>query len=758
LRLFRAIEHSIEALAEGIGLCLVIEDLHQADESSLHLFHHLARATRSRRLLLVGTLREEAVRVGTGVHTLAGSLAREHLAERILLERLDLDAIAGLVADVVGGSHGATLAPAVHALAEGNPFYAEEVARALRDHEGSQPAPPAGLLETVRHRVRSLGRDAERLLSAAAVSGHRFAFEIARAAAGLDPVTALDALELGIEARVIEEDERDVRFRHALVRRALLEGLTHARRVYLHRALADALEAAAAGEPKAVNAHAEALAHHHEGAGQLDRAIPYLLAAAERAQKHLGFSEAVAFLERARDLMDALGLPASPERFQVLRAMGGMRMALSDLGAAVADLDAAASLVAPTWRPSTTEIATVRRVAALALIQAGRLEEAQARLEEALAMVGDKRSSESSAILYLFAQLRWHQSRFVEARDLAARALAEASARDDRQAMAKGHEMMALAFHSLGEWNQGREHEAKRQELAEGSLDVDQAFDVHLCLWEYHLYGDRTVSETRAAVAQTLAQARRMGAPRAIALCHCFAGAIDFQTGQWREAEEELREAVTLFRQIGSACGESLSLQRLGVLLTARGQIDEARSTLDDALAVGERAAMRSHCLTRVHASLTRNRLAAGDLDGARESLRAGLVEAARHGHCATCNSLLLPEAVRVELASGALREATAFASRLQEVAARFGSRAWTAMATHARARVDAASGKTKVARAAFEEARRAFAEVGYRYDVARCQLAESRIASASAGAPGQRLEEEARRVLSELGATAAEA
>jgi hypothetical protein len=109
---------------------------------------------------------------------------------------------------------------------------------------------------------------------------------------------------------------------------------------------------------------------------------------------------------------------------------------------------------------------------------------------------------------------------------------------------------------------------------------------------------------------------------------------------------------------------------------------------------------------------------------------------------------------VRVELASGALREAAAFSSRLEEVAARFGSRAWTAMATHARARVDAARGKKNVARAAFEEARRAFAEVGYRYDVARCQLAESRIASAS----GDRLEEEARRTLSELGATVAEA
>ena len=35
-----------------------------------------------------------------------------------------------------------------------------------------------------------------------------------------------------------------------------------------------------------------------------------------------------------------------------------------------------------------------------------------------------------------------------------------------------------------------------------------------------------------------------MGAPRALALCHCFRGALDFQTGNWEAAESALRQAI----------------------------------------------------------------------------------------------------------------------------------------------------------------------------------------------------------------------
>jgi DNA-binding SARP family transcriptional activator len=763
LRLFQSVERAVELIGKDRPVCLVIEDLHQADQSSLHLYHHLARATRTMPLLLVGSLREEEVRVGGALHTMLGAFGRERLASRVALRRLDREATARLVEQLLARAPEPEVVAAIHALTEGNPFYTEEVVQAMREEGTARPTVPPQLLETVRHRVHRLGRDAERLFTSAALIGLTFSFDIARRAAGLAAEAALDALEGGIEARIVEESTGEYRFRHALTRQALLDTVTHARRVYLHRTIAEALEQLSSEGQRDHERRAEVLAFHHESAGQLDRALPYLLTAGQSAQTRLGFAEAVAFLERAIALMDATRREDGAERFRVLRTLGGMRMALSDLDGAVRDLDAAAALVMGGFRPSPTETALVKRVAALALIQGGRLVEAGQRLEDAVAaLAGSRDDPELPAVLYLFAQLRWHEEKYAEAKELAQRSLAEAEARGDRRAMSKGHEMLALVCHALGAWQEGHAHETERQALADGALDVDQAFDVHLCLWEYHLYSEKGAEKIRSAVDRTLDQGRRMNAPRAMALCESFAGTLDFQGGDWNAAEAQLRQAIERFRRVGSASGEAVSLQRLAVLLTAKGSLEEARALLDEAIVVGSRAAMRSHCLTRIHASLARNRLAADDRGGARASLEEGLAEAARHGHCPTCNALLLPEAVRVELACGDLDEAERYAGLLEDVAGRFGSRTWTAMAEHARGRVHAAHGDVENAFEAFERARQAYREVGFPYEAARCAMAQSRLPEtgprrAKARDRAKACAEEAGRAFAALGAAGCE-
>src|SRR5262245_1753350 len=108
-----------------------------------------------------------------------------------------------------------------------------------------------------------------------------------------------------------------------------------------------------------------------------------------------------------------------------------------------------------------------------------------------------------------------------------------------------------------------------------------------------------------------------MSAPRAIALCQCFNGALEYQAGHWQEAETALEESIRLYRQIGAASGEALACQRLGVLQTAGGRLDEALAVLEEGVVAAERALMRAHCLTRLYAAMARNRLAADDREAA---------------------------------------------------------------------------------------------------------------------------------------------
>ncbi len=478
-RLYETVRRSLSSLAEGRPVYWILDDVHLADPSTLQLVHFLARATRSESLMLVATGREEEMPSATSLQSLLGSLYRERLGERLHVERLDRDASREHLADLLGREPEHELAGAVYGLAGGNPFYTEEIVRALSD-----PIPPcevlplpADLAAMVRERVTRLGKAAETFLVAAAVTGERFPFEVARRAAGLPPEEALAALERSLEGRVVEEEsEGGYRFRHALVREALYRNLTRPRRLNLHRAVAESLEASPEVEPSA-------LASHYQAAELPDRALPYLTTAGRQAAARLGVREAISFFEQARAAMDEIGLPPGPERFALLCGLGQMRVALSDLETAVADLDAAAALIRPQdgWRPSPGERAFARRWATLALITVGDLESAREHIEAAVEDLSqDPDHPEVAEVHYHLAQLRWHEERHREAYQAAERCLKAAEKHGEPQALARGYEMLALACHSLGEWREGVGFEEQRQSLVGAQVDVAQAFDVHL--------------------------------------------------------------------------------------------------------------------------------------------------------------------------------------------------------------------------------------------------------------------------------------
>jgi predicted negative regulator of RcsB-dependent stress response len=219
-----------------------------------------------------------------------------------------------------------------------------------------------------------------------------------------------------------------------------------------------------------------------------------------------------------------------------------------------------------------------------------------------------------------------------------------------------------------------------------------------------------------------------MGAPRAIALCQSFNGALEFQVGHWAEAERALRESIHLFHQIGAADGEALSYQRLGILLAAQGRLDEGLSALEDGAVVAKHAKLRAHLQGRLYASMARNRLLAGDLSAADDALSLGQTLTESHGHCALCEALLLPVAVSVRIAQGDLAAARDYCSQLDEATARYGSHTWVALAAQARGELAVAQDDIETAVAYYTAARSGFQEAKNEYAVTQCAEALARL------------------------------
>lgn len=219
-----------------------------------------------------------------------------------------------------------------------------------------------------------------------------------------------------------------------------------------------------------------------------------------------------------------------------------------------------------------------------------------------------------------------------------------------------------------------------------------------------------------------------MGAPRAIALCQSFNGALEFQVGRWSAAEEALHESISLFQQIGAADGEALSYQRLGILLTTQGRLDEGLIALEDGIVAAKHAKLRAHLSGRLYAAIARNRLLAGDLQAADDALALGEALTESHGHCALCEALLLPVAVSVRIAQGNLPAAEVYCRRLDEATARYESRTWLALAAQARGELAAAAGDAAAAIASYTAARAGFEEANNQQAAKQCAEALTRL------------------------------
>jgi DNA-binding SARP family transcriptional activator/tetratricopeptide (TPR) repeat protein len=493
--LFKATAHFILEISKKSPLLFLVDDLHAADETSLQLFHYLARQTHRAPVLLIATYRTDSA-PRKQFNALVNALYREGLSQTITLTALNQDTVRKLLEHALEGEVDRALCRAVHEITAGNPLFIQEIGRALLTMEqveksdgrwslkpGAELNVPADLSALLRQKVSSLGERVEKCLTAAAVLGREFRLEILRDMVGLSANQLLDALDTALDAHLVEERPVGYRFRHPLIRRALYEGLSRARRAHSHTRAAATIEAACAAEPERLASQTEVLAYHYDRSDRREQALPYLVQAGENAAAVYAFEVAVNYFERALALMDTLGLSDGATGWQLLESLGWWHgTILADTPKAVASFEKALALEAEErWQPSSQDVVRLHCGAAVALITAGDMTAAEQHLQAALRKVDRLEDApEYADLLYNLAQLHWHRNEYREAMAAAQRSLAIAERLDKADAVARAFEMLALACHSLGEWQAGMAYEKQRAELAGAELDVTDAFDVHL--------------------------------------------------------------------------------------------------------------------------------------------------------------------------------------------------------------------------------------------------------------------------------------
>ena len=334
-RLFDAVAQALIAMARIASLEVVLDDLHWADRSTVAMLNHVAHFVASQPILLVGAYRDGEVGQHHPLTSAVAAIRRIRDFESITLKGLG-DGEVGELLGIVGDQEAPdALIKAISAETDGNPFFVRELLLHLAEEgkifrDGQKWTSqlnledlgiPDGIRGIIGRRVQRLGDAARSLLTVGAAFKGEFSFEVAAAVAGLGEDDALAASDEGLAAQLLRPgtgaDKFD--FTHALIRHTLYSDLNPARRVRLHRQIAETMDRQW-GERASEHA-AEVAYHFWRGAAVLDRkhrGVDYAIAAANNAENAYAHDELAVFLRIALELLP----DSDPRRRDLLSRLG----------------------------------------------------------------------------------------------------------------------------------------------------------------------------------------------------------------------------------------------------------------------------------------------------------------------------------------------------------------------------------------------------------------------------------------------------
>jgi DNA-binding SARP family transcriptional activator len=331
LRLFDAMTELVKSLAARHPLVLVLEDLHWADEMSVRLFSFLGRRLEGRRILLVGTAREEELDGTSPIRRMLADLAHEERLVRLALAPLSQEHTRVLVRSLAQGSRAdesslMRLEERVWTLSEGNPFVIVESLRealnpARRPALLDLPAVPEKVRELILGGLERLSDVGQHLLATAAVIGRDCEFRLLQRAADLGEADAASAVEALVRTQILHSIGERLDFSHDRLREVAYTRLLPTRRRVLHARVVGAIEDVYAGTDAVetvrwarLNEHIEQLAYHAVRGELGEKAVPYLRQAGLRAAARSAPQDARAWFEQALAVIETLR--ASPSTME----------------------------------------------------------------------------------------------------------------------------------------------------------------------------------------------------------------------------------------------------------------------------------------------------------------------------------------------------------------------------------------------------------------------------------------------------------
>ena len=542
-RTMAGFESLVLGMMERTPVVWILEDLHWFDEASREILERLVASMERFRVMVLVTHRPD-YQPSWKVRS-----AHTHLA----LRPLTRDEAIEIARARAGGAMPSELEEKIVKRAEGNPFFVEEITRALVEQEvivcGEQGVRLTGTVESIRipdtvqelieARLDRLTPTTKRVAQVAAVFGRQFRED------QLAAVLAPEQIDIGPALGELEErglvheaspERREFRFGESLTQSVCYEGLLLKERRQLHERIAALIES----DPRGMTAERAGLvAHHLARSENRVKAIESLLAAARDAEDLPSYPSALALNEQAWELAEqalAESLDDDARRRVLLAALG------------------------------------VCRIAVLYTTPEGDEERASRRAEEMAEQLGDKAALSRSLSLRGMIVSSSDGTRFAEGVELQERAQALAEQVGNEPALISCRRALGWSYLMDGRFGESddtlRAVRAALERRGEHEPPSDIYLSVHyflsmVRLWRDDLEGARELAQWTHDACRAINN-RTLGSGTAAVLGH-----IHFARGEYAEARDWGDAALSTGLEIGS-----LGAIRSGSMLATAARLE----------------------------------------------------------------------------------------------------------------------------------------------------------------------------------------
>lgn len=348
-RLYEAFSILFSRMAAGGPTLLVMDDIQWADATTVAVLQFTQRRWRSGPFGVIAAIRPEPGQAGDDVSKYldpGGDLA----VTPIELRDLDAADAIRLVTDVAGRPLGDEVVRHLTDLGGRNPFYLIELTRdylagrlQLPDTPADGVTIPISLQQLVDSRIEHLSADALRAASVLATWGREVRLGDLAAVTETHLEHCVDVVEELAQQELVNQELDSVQFVHALFRSAIYRQINEARKVVLHRMIAETLLtrtplpndelaihfARAADAPRAVQFGRLAATAAMEN-GALAEAAHFFQVVVDNEAAAEGKAEATADLARLLHMNHAIAraTPLLELAAKRLRAVGNLRRAV----------------------------------------------------------------------------------------------------------------------------------------------------------------------------------------------------------------------------------------------------------------------------------------------------------------------------------------------------------------------------------------------------------------------------------------------